>query len=342
MSVMESLETQKKGLREALTESLNSSSEENRKMMQEALHNVGIDIIDEQKESTPDKGADIEEKTLEDDEGKDAKAEDNGSDELIRGLQEALKEKAELETTVRSLQERLAVSDAKARKLEDENGKCKSTIVRLTNLVRESKERAQKVEKLEEQLESKNKGIALLDRVVNESKTKMQGENDSLRESLNRAKADVASLRRELKEARESSESEISALRESLETQKGKSSKEIVELKTRLQKSSKLAEGYKRLANDTVDRYISSKAVMLGVSPNEIKNKLNESYTIDDVDEICEGLRTYSLNLSKLPFKVGKNASISIKESKTPERKANPNLYDDDIDESSMRIAGLL
>ena len=52
----------------------------------------------------------------------------------------------------------------------------------------------------------------------------------------------------------------------------------------------------------SVDRYIKSQAVRLGVSVNEIKNRLNESYTFDDIDEVCESLQSYKLNMSKLPF----------------------------------------
>jgi len=40
----------------------------------------------------------------------------------------------------------------------------------------------------------------------------------------------------------------------------------------------------------------------LGINPNEIKNKLPESYNIDDIDAICEDLQSYKLNMSKLPF----------------------------------------
>ena len=52
----------------------------------------------------------------------------------------------------------------------------------------------------------------------------------------------------------------------------------------KLDKSQKLVEKYRNIAQVSVDRYIKSQAVRLGVSVNEIKNRLNESYTFDDID----------------------------------------------------------
>jgi len=51
-----------------------------------------------------------------------------------------------------------------------------------------------------------------------------------------------------------------------------------------------------------VDKYIESKAVSLGISANEIKNRLSETYTFTDIDNICEDLRKYKINLNNLPF----------------------------------------
>ena len=35
-----------------------------------------------------------------------------------------------------------------------------------------------------------------------------------------------------------------------------------------------------------------------------VKNRLNESFTINDVDNLFEDLRQYNLNISKLPFQL--------------------------------------
>ena len=85
---------------------------------------------------------------------------------------------------------------------------------------------------------------------------------------------------------------------------------------TKLSKSKQLVEKYKGYVNGVVDRYVESKAVMLGISVNEIKNRLNESYTLDDIDKICDDLQQYNLRISKLPFDIKKGTRISVKESK--------------------------
>jgi hypothetical protein len=69
---------------------------------------------------------------------------------------------------------------------------------------------------------------------------------------------------------------------------------------------------------------------MLGVTANEIKNRLSKSYSIDDIDAICEDLRSYQVNINKLPFKLDNKTRIRVNESKKdPLHIENP---DDEID----------
>ena len=83
---------------------------------------------------------------------------------------------------------------------------------------------------------------------------------------------------------------------------------------------------------------------MLGVRPAEIKNRLPESYTFDDIDAVVEDLREYKLNVSSLPFSLGRmdmNESISI----TAKNVSKPVIDVDDDTELSdydLRIAGLI
>ena len=170
---------------------------------------------------------------------------------------------------------------------------------------------------------------------------RMDDENRSLRESAKRGSDELGRLRRELKESKEANEQKVRSLEESARKAGARSAKEIAELKSRLDKSSKLAEGYRKMANDTMSSLISTKAVQLGVSENDIRSRLGESYTLQDVEDVCESLSEYSLNLSRLPFRLDGNATVRIKESKMPTAKPTPSYYDDDIDEHSLRIAGL-
>ena len=89
---------------------------------------------------------------------------------------------------------------------------------------------------------------------------------------------------------------------------------------------------------------METKATMLGVNKNEIKNKLDESYTLDDIDQICDELQSYTLNINRLPFKFNKEMRVKVTESKNDSLRTHiskNDLGDDDIDDSLIKIAGL-
>ena len=80
---------------------------------------------------------------------------------------------------------------------------------------------------------------------------------------------------------------------------------------------------------------------MLGISADEIKNKLNENYSFNDIDKICESLQEYQIHVSKLPFNVAKKSvKMKITESKNEPLKQN-SMVDDEIDEQLLRIANI-
>jgi hypothetical protein len=77
--------------------------------------------------------------------------------------------------------------------------------------------------------------------------------------------------------------------------------------------------------------------------PKDIKRKLGESYTLDDVDQVCEDLKSYQLNVSRLPFSVDRKVSVKVNEGMS-NRKINSSksmFEDDDIDSSLIRLANL-
>ena len=81
----------------------------------------------------------------------------------------------------------------------------------------------------------------------------------------------------------------------------------------KIEHANNLVEKYKKIANKAVDKYIDSQAIKLGVSINEIKNKLPESYSFTDIDTICENLSQYKLNVSKLPFGSSSTLNENVK-----------------------------
>ena len=74
---------------------------------------------------------------------------------------------------------------------------------------------------------------------------------------------------------------------------------------------------------------------------NEILNRLPDSYTFDDIDNVCESLQSVNLNLSKLPFQSMKlqeklNAKISA-----PAKEIIPISPDDVVDKDLLSLARL-
>ena len=115
-------------------------------------------------------------------------------------------------------------------------------------------------------------------------------------------------------------------------------------IEEKYQKSIKLVEKYKQLAHEIANRYIDNKALALGVSSNEIKNRLNESYTLDEVDEVCEQIQGNSLKLDTLPFMLSKSGATRVKLRENRERdplKSIDSQYDDSVDDYLLDLAGL-
>lgn len=255
--------------------------------------------------------------------------EDNESDELLEQVQKLLKENCDLKGKVKALQTEKAVSGTKVNKLNEELNTFKSVAASAGKKALEMKN-----------LETKNSSLIK--------------ENTSLKEELSKVtkKTELQDTRiSKLVESKEdlttrlsSVETENKKLKESLEAVKTNSNKKLTEAKETVNKAKKLIEKYKGLAHDTANRYIERRALALGINKNEILNRLNESYSLDDVDNVCEDLKDYSLNISRLPFAFDKpgNARVRVREdhSKDPLKDIDSE-YDDTVDDYLLDLAGL-
>ena len=251
-------------------------------------------------------------------------ASDEGSDELIKSLQDALTSNTKLEGTIKQLHEQLAVSDAEVESLKEENNRYKSSIISLSDRAHNAKELEEKVNSLEEELKIKDSKIqTLVDNT--ESSTR------SLNESLTNKDNQISKLTESFNKQKDGYETQIKQLNEKLETSQ-----------TEVQSKTKLVEQWQSFARKTVDRYIETKAVMFGFTSDDIKGRLPKKYDIDDVDRICEGLQKNSLNMKNLPFELGSNksriAKVQIVESKNDKLKV-PLNYDDEIDPGLLNLA---
>lgn len=263
-----------------------------------------------------------------------AAAINDGDAALIKSLQEALKGKSDLEGSVKSLQEKLAVSDTKVNELTEENNNYKKAIARLATMSKSNKDLKESVTKLEESLKEKDATIeeqkTRIARLVKSRKESVT-ESASLNESVQTKTQEVSTLTESLNKAN----ANVTALNEKLSN----SDKEISELNESLDKAKTLKEAYKKLANKAVNKYIDIKATTLGLSSADIKRKLGESYTLEDVDQVCEDLKAYQLNVSKLPFSIDRKVGVRVNEAAPKIVKKNDFFDDDEVDDNLIKLA---
>lgn len=371
--VTESVDANKMRLRKALSESLSKATEEERKVMTETLDNLNIKIDEEKREgapgdeapvenkespiveeikgfsatkseSVPEKGGDIMSEESEKGEGESEEATDDGSSEIIKSLQETLKEKASLEVAVKTLQEQLAVANGKVGMAGEELGKLKASLAELDAKQSKSDDMLNKVSVLEEELKTKEKTIdglkSRISSLVESKRTDAAGAK-SLSESIAKKDLQIKSLNENFDEIKSDYERKIASLNEELQAVKSASESKGKEDCEAIARERKLKDNYKRIATSVVNRYIESKATVLGVKGDEIKNRLPESYTIDDIDSICEELQSYELNISKLPFNVDRKVKVKVRESANEPLNPGRTAAEDDVDESLLRLAGL-
>lgn len=340
----------KKSLKESLDSLVSKSDDSDKKIMEETMKKVNEKLNEG---LNTQKSEDINEVKSDN----TLVANDNGTTQIINSLTEALKDKANLENTIKELQEQLAVRDSKVNKLQEELDKYKDTTSRLTSIATKSKNLSKDNSQLQEQLDLCKKEIEEL-KSKNSKLIEQKRENISTKKTLNESIAKQSLDNKKLNEQLEQTskqldnqkklyEAKINSIKNDNDAIQKELNDKIESLRESVTKKSKLVEGYKKLANDTVDKYIQFRALMLGVSKNEIKNRLPESYNLRDIDVVCEKLQDYSLNISKLPFDLreSKNNSLRVKiKSQEDDLLSNltPNKkYDDadEVDESLLKLA---
>jgi chromosome segregation ATPase len=179
---------------------------------------------------------------------------------------------------------------------------------------------------------------------LNENLAQFEKINRKLTEGVNAKDKDIKSLNESLEaektrlnESVENLKKQNAKLNESL--QEAKKDSQIIksEANAKITKCNQLTEKYKSIAKTAVDRYIECKATTLGISSAEIKNRLKENYSFNDIEKVCEDLQRYKLNMRALPFDINakKQVRVKINESKKiiDPVVSDPGV-DDEIDET--------
>ena len=244
---------------------------------------------------------------------------DDGDEEVFESLKEMVRQKDLLESEIRDLKNQKTVSDAEVKGLKEELEKYKSGFIRVSELASKSTKLDKEVKSLKEQLESKNSKI-------NDLQTKIEKQT-RLTESVKADDSKVKALTEKLVAVQTEAENTEEAFRTKLE-----------ESRKAVQKNANVAKAYKSKYEAVLERYISTKANMLGVRTTDITSRLAESYTLDDIDQVCEDL----LDMGRPAFGLGLGKpKVKINESKVNTKKpADPNNgYE--IDDDLLILAGL-
>lgn len=224
---------------------------------------------------------------------------------MLEELQTLLKQRQESEQKVIDLNEKLSVCYAKEEATNSKINSLKAQVEKLTEGSNQAAALKTKVCKLEEELQTKSQEIEKLNQRINTNVNARK----ALTEDMNDKKNTISKLNEELRVSSDKIKSlseEVEDLKKDLQLNRSSYSK-------KLKKSNQLVENYKKITTNVVNRYIDSQALKLGISSNEIKNKLPESYNIDDIDAICEDLQSYKLNISKLPFSTMQSVKVTPK-----------------------------
>lgn len=337
-------------LKTALNEALQSASDTEREIMQETLNNLNIDYepaslnidADNNKEES------IPEPAL--------AAEDIGAD-MVKELQETLKQNTELEAQIKDLQEQLSVCFTKEARYEIVLERTKASLVEANKQVALEKDNASKLAENLNQMRS----------IISEQNLEIKNQKDQLMESanslaqtkqeLNASNQKIAKLNENLRAQQQQVKTfkeQLSAQQQDFESQKTELTKQnsmltenLAEAKkdskilksqanAKLSKANQLTEKYRSIAKTAVDKYIECRAIALGISTSDIKHRLKENYSFNDIDAACEKLQQYKINMQALPFDTNEKKSLKMKltESRVITDPAINEGIDDEIDES--------
>lgn len=252
-------------------------------------------------------------------------AEDNGDAEVLESLKEMVRQKKAMEAELNSLRKAQTVGDAKVADLQEKLNRYRQIIENVSNQVAEIPELQSQIESLTEQL---TQSKATITKLAEQAKIAQQ-----LNESMNADKAKVKTLTEE-----------VSRLTEKSNTLEAKLEGQTKRYNEKLLERTEQAKSYKAQLIEAITRYVESKASMLGVQPSEITSRLNENYTLTDVDAVCEQILDSTVTFSRLPFsgraKTSARISESVSRAKTANTFSNPD-YGYDIDDSLLELAGL-
>lgn len=336
LNLVESLGSQNKSLKQVLSEALEKSNEKDRKVQEESLKALNIDYSDSSESSNIETSA----------------ASDSGA-EVTKTLQESILAKEKAEAKITELQEKLSVSYAKEASLEEQIKKYRDAIRSLSESASSAKGLQSRIKTLTEKLDSKD---ALIQKEREKNRRLIESQKDelekrsSLTESISlkdekivKANQKIKALTEQLEKSKSDFGKEKELLKEDYESLKKDFLIKQKEYSNKIAVANRLVEHYRESNKKSMDLFLENKSTVLGVNPEEVRNKLPKDYTFEDINEVCEELSDFNLRMSSLPFNVKSVKRATLTESKKIPGTEDITLGgDDDIDESLIRLANRL
>ena len=339
LKLAESFNNNRIKFNESIQKTLNDSNEHDKKIITETLNNLKLlENTEPETQGTDDK------KTNETNENEVAV---NDGTNLVESLQESLIENQSLQKQVLLLQERLSVSYTKELKLEATIESLNNKISSLNESVTKNAALSNQLRSMKQQLEDQCGLVSKERKLVEKLQNRIDSQDNSineLTESINEKTLQVSKLKRQalqlnegLKESNSKHQLEVQELNSQISDLKTEAEIKQSQYSKKLNETNKLVESYKTIAKKAVDKYIDSKATTLGVSTDDIKRRLNENYSFNDIDKICDNLRDYKRNFSKLPFNMTQNkiSKVTLNEGLNKSNTDNP---DDIIDKDLFNL----
>ena len=171
---------------------------------------------------------------------------------------------------------------------------------------------------------------------LTEKLTQSQNNVETLTEKVNKAQQLKESIEGNKANERRLNE-EVSRLTKQSKTLEAKLEGQTKVYTEKLQERTNLAKAYKARYIESLNKYVKSKADMLGVAPSEITSRLNENFTLVDVDAVCDQILDSTVNFSRLPFGGRAKTSARIAESVSKQTRVS---YEDDLSDL-LELAGL-
>ena len=245
---------------------------------------------------------------------------DDGMAELMDSLKKTIRDKKALEEEVKALKTERAVGDTKVQELTEQVEKYKTSFERVSKIAASAK-------KFEKENVALKEDLAKKEDLINKAVT--------LTES---AKTNAASDKARIKELTES----LAKANKQVEIQNAALTKQATEFQAKLEERAAVAKKYSTMARQVVEHYIEQRAKMLGVHSSEITRRLNEHYTLNDIDAACDAIMESGARMSTLPFNSA--SRVRVTESVDRSAKVVKKSVDDgyDIDNSLLELAGLI